>query len=129
MANEYRAANNTEVLLYRILSQLASGISTTPGAPAADYTFVDDGRQVVPVLGTPVALSSSTPIKSVTIQAELTNTGVIAVGSTTVDAAEPTRTGASLEAGDTITINIDDLAKVFIDATVIGEGVTFIYFN
>ena len=129
MANEFRAANNTEVLLYKLLQKLTTGISTTPAPPGADYTTIGDGRKVVAVAGTAEAIAASTAVKSVTIQAELLNAGVISVGTTTVDADEPTRTGIALESGDTITIDVDDLSKVWIDAENSGEGVTFIYFN
>ena len=99
------------------------------GSGSSPYTAIGDGRKVVALAGTAEALGVSTVIKSVTIQAELNNTGVIAAGSSTVVADEATRTGSALEPGDTITIDADDLAKVFIDSTVDGDGVTFILFN
>jgi hypothetical protein len=51
------------------------------------------------------------------------------VGGSTCIALLATRQGTPLEAGDSYSIDIDDLADVFIDATVSGEGVTFTYFT
>ena len=53
--------------------------------------------------------------------------GWIAVGATGVDATEATGTGVLLDAGESITMPVDNLADVFIDATVSGEGVRFTY--
>jgi hypothetical protein len=128
MGKEFSTHTNTEVLLYRILNQLSNGLTATVDG-GADYGVIENGRKVVATAGTAEALAASTAVKMVTVQAELSNTGVITIGTTTVDAAEPTRTGIALEAGDTITLDLDDLAKVYIDATVNGEGVTFVYFN
>lgn len=97
--------------------------SRTPGAS----TVVAD-RKVVTTAGTAVALvSSSTPAIWVAVTAETDNTGLIAVGGSTVVAAQATRKGVPLNPGDTITFSTDDLADVYIDSTVNGDGVTFTY--
>ncbi len=72
---------------------------------------------------------SPTPCKRVIIMAMLSNTGEIVVGGSTVVAAEATRQGIPITAGQSIQIDIDDLYKIYLDATVGGEGVTFVYFT
>ena len=87
-----------------------------------------DGRKVVAAAGTAETLvASSTPCREVTITAETDNTGVIAVGASTVVAALGTRRGTPLLAGDSDNQGVVDLALVFIDSTVNGDGVTFRY--
>ena len=94
---------------------------------AEGTTTVGDGRQVVGTPGTAVALATSTIIKEVTVTSELTNTGVICVGGSTVIAASATQRGSPLYPGDSITLKASDLAEVFIDATVATDGVVFTY--
>lgn len=88
---------------------------------------IDDGVTTVTTAGTDVPLAASTACVSVTIQAQTDNTGLIAVGGAGVDATIATGTGNVLEAGDAITIDIDNLSKVYIDATVSGDGVRYTY--
>lgn len=95
---------------------------------------LSDNRRVVTTAGTRVLLSTtSTSVRSVTIQAETDNTGVIVIGGAgTVVAAQATRRGISLAAGDTIALttrddDVDDLTEIGLDATIDGDGVTYIY--
>lgn len=92
-------------------------------------TGIGHGNKTVTTAGTDVALASSTTCKSVAIQAFSTNTGVIAVGASGVDANVATGTGVALSAGETYLFDIDNLADVFIDSTVSGEGVRYTYFT
>lgn len=88
---------------------------------------ITDGRKVVAAAATAEALSAGTLLVNyVIITAETDNTGVIAVGASTVVAAEATRRGIPLNAGDSITLNSVDLSEVYIDATVSGDGVTYL---
>lgn len=86
---------------------------------------LDEGRKVVAAAGTAVVLGASTTIKEVLITAELNNTGVMCVGGSGVIAAEATREGTPLEAGESMRIVTSDLANVYIDSTVNGDGVTY----
>lgn len=86
-------------------------------------TGVGSGKTAVAVAGTQVALSASTVIKSVTIKALSTNTGIIYVGASTVSSAD----GFELNAGDTVSLDVDNLADVYVDSSVNGEGVSYIY--
>lgn len=89
-------------------------------------TTVSDGRKVVTTAGTRVSLSTATArVGSIAITAMQANTGVIVVGGATVVASVSTRQGTPLSAGDTITLDIDQLSDVYIDSTVNGEGVVF----
>jgi hypothetical protein len=88
-----------------------------------------DGTKVVTTAGTDVALALSTACKKVDIQAYTLNTGLIAVGFTGVDATEANGTGVILRAGDTYSLETDNLLDIYIDATVDGEGVRYTYFT
>lgn len=108
----------------------ANDTSTTNPLPIyQNITTIADGRTTVTTAGTRVALASSTACKNVAITAITSNTGIVVVGGSTVVAALATRRGTPLYAGDTICFDIDNLADVFIDSTVNGEGVTFTYFS
>jgi hypothetical protein len=91
---------------------------------------VADARKTVTTAGTRVALvASSTPARQVFITALSGNTGIICVGGSTVVASLSTRTGVPLSAGDTLAIDVADLAAFYIDSTVNGEGVSFLYLS
>ena len=90
-------------------------------------SIVGDGRQVVATPGTAVALAATTAIKEVTITAELGNTDLVCVGSSTVVAALATQRGTPLYPGDSVTLKSDDLAEVFIDAIDATDGVVYTY--
>lgn len=92
------------------------------------FRAIGHGVRVVTTAGTDVALTTtSTAAHWVVVQAQTDNTGWIAVGTSGVDATEATGTGVLLDAGESVTIPIDDLANVYIDATVNGEGVRYTY--
>lgn len=86
-----------------------------------------DGRKFVTTAGTREALATSTPCSIVIITAEANNTGVVVVGGRTVIAALATRQGIPLSAGDSITLTIDNLNKVWLDSMVSTDGVTYLY--
>src|SRR3990167_2104974 len=90
-------------------------------------TGIGHGIKTVTTAGTDEALAGSTVCKKVIIQSQTDNTGLIAVGTSGVDATEATGTGVILYAGDALEIEIDNLADVYIDATVSGEGVRYSY--
>lgn len=89
---------------------------------------IKDGRKTVTTAATREALvASATPAKKVIITAETDNTGVIAVGGSTVVALLASRRGTPLLAGDSFTLEVDDLIDVYLDTTVNGDGVTYTY--
>lgn len=83
-----------------------------------------DGRQVVTTAGTAVRLTSAA-VNAIAITAETDNTGTIVVGGSTVVAALATRRGTPLSAGQTYAVDTDDIADIYIDSTVNGDGVTY----
>ena len=94
------------------------------------YSTIADGIKAVTTAGTAVALvSSSTLCRMVQIQARPENTGVIVVGASTVVAASSTRRGIALVPGASVSIRVTDLVNLYLDATVSGEGVSYVYFN
>lgn len=104
--------------------------STTKQLTSEIYETITDGRKEVATAGTRVALAAaSTPCKFVVITAETNNTGLIVVGGSTVVAAEATRQGTPLNAGDHFGFPIDNLTKVYIDSTIDTDGVTFNYYT
>jgi len=110
------------------LGILRTALFDTSGNPVtipSTGTSVGNGRKVVASAGTAEALAASTTIKKVIICAETDNTDYIVVGGSGVIAALATRQGIPIGPGDTITIDVDNLADVFIDAVVSGEGVTY----
>lgn len=110
------------------LPALAAGTNII-GKVGHDVTGIGHGVKTVTTAGTDVALAASTTCKKVDIQAQTDNTGLIAVGGSGVDATEATGTGLLLSAGDVYTLEIDNLADVYIDSTVSGDGVRFTYFT
>jgi len=75
-------------------------------------------------------LAGSTACSQVILTAETDNTGIVVVGAAaTVVAAIATRRGIPLAAGDSLTLEIDNLADIGLDSTVSGDGVTFVYFT
>lgn len=89
---------------------------------------IENGRKTVTTAGTAEALESNDHIVAyVVITAETNNTGVITVGDSSVVAAVATRTGMPLSAGDSLTLHNIDLNNIFIDTTVNGDGVTYLY--
>ena len=107
---------------------LAAGTNVI-GKVGHDKTGIDDGRKTVTTAGTAETLAVSTAAKAVIITAETDNTGYVVVGGSTVVAALATRRGTPLNAGDTVALEIDNLADIYLDATVSGEGVTYTYSN
>lgn len=99
---------------YTIDSSMPSGATT-----------IGTGLTTVTTAGTAVSLGNSTACKQVTVQAKSTNTGNIYVGTTNVSSSN----GIVIWAGSSITISIDNINKIYIDADVNGEGVTYLYLN
>lgn len=101
------------------VTQPVSGtITANPTSPAT----ILNGQKLVTTAGTRVTLASSTTIKSVTIKALSTNTGIVYVGNATVSSSN----GLQLVAGDSVSLDISNLATINLDASVSGEGATYL---
>lgn len=85
-------------------------------------TTVYNGSKNVTTAGTRVALAASQAISSVTVKAKAANTGSIYVGDSTVSSSN----GFVLAAGEAISMDIDNLADIYLDSSVNGEGVTYV---
>lgn len=99
------------------LTPILTGVNILP------YSILGNGQQTVTTAGTRVQLASSTPTTTITIRAKSTNTGKIYVGTVTVTSSN----GFILSASETVSIDLDNLSKVYIDSSVNGEGVSYIY--
>ena len=85
---------------------------------------ISDGSQTVTTSGTRVQLTStSTPMFFAIITALSSNTGTIWVGGSTVASGR----GMPLVALQSCKVDVDDLSKIYIDSTVNGEGVSFVF--
>lgn len=86
-------------------------------------TTLYSGLKAVTGAGTAEALAASQAILSgVTIKALGTNTGTVYVGPSGVGSAN----GFALAAGEQVFVEIDDVAKIYVDAAVSGEGVSWL---
>lgn len=126
--NDVTVTSGTITAVTAITNALPAGTNAV-GKVGHDITGIGNGVTTVTTAGTDVALAGSTACKRVTIQAQTDNTGLIAVGATGVDATEATGTGIVLYPGDAFELDIDNLADIYIDSTVSGEGVRFTYFT
>lgn len=93
------------------------------------YQSFGSGRQTVTSAGTRVQLSStSVKCREVTVMSETDNTGLIAVGDSSVVAAEGSQRGIILlSGGSSVVLKINDLNMIYIDSSVSGDGVTYAY--
>jgi hypothetical protein len=92
---------------------------------------LDAGTKTVTTSGTPVALAASTRIGSIVITALAGNTKAVWVGGEATVSASGKK-GTPLLKGESVRFNasidkVDDLASVWLDSEVNGEGVGFSY--
>lgn len=121
-----------EMQLRELVQSLKSGGGSTMlggmSQPGEYYAVIGDGTKSVTSAGTAVALAATRPISRVDVTAKINNTGFIVVGGSTVVANQATRRGTPLAQGDTATLFVNDLAKVYIDAENSGDGVTYTFY-
>lgn len=111
-----------------VVAALPTGTNAI-GRTGHDITGIGHGVKTVTSAGTDEALAGSTACKRVTIQAQTDNTSAIAIGGSGVDATVATGTGILLYPGDVFELEIDNLADIYVDALVNGEGVRYAYFT
>lgn len=117
--------NSADGLLVNLGSN--NDVTITSGTVGHSSTGMAHGVKTIAAAGTDEAIAGSTAAKHIIIQAQTDNTGWCAVGGTGVDATIATGTGVLLGPGDSAPFNIDNLADVFVDCTVTGDGVRFTY--
>ena len=91
-------------------------------------TIVSD-RTAVPSAGVRVRLSTtSVSIFRIDVSADVGNDEVVVIGDENVVAASGSQKGTVLFAGNpSITIYIDDLNKLYVDAISAGDAITYTY--
>jgi hypothetical protein len=86
------------------------------------------GNTVVTTAGTRVPLSTTQAVIAwVIITAAPANTGKITVGGVDVVATADAELGVTLSAGDSITLPVNNLNSVYLDSTVSGDEVGYLY--
>jgi hypothetical protein len=103
---------------------MQTGTIVTSEGPRIEATL-KTGAMNVTTAGTAVSLGAITGIREVIIQAKRTNGGIIFVGPSTV--LNNDTNGIYLSKGEALHLYCTSLAEVFINSTVNGEGVTFLY--
>ena len=104
-----------------ITNRLLVNSTITGNISISPLTTVYNGFKTVPT-GTAEAIAASQAISSITIKALSTNTVSIYVGATGVT----TSTGFELEAGDSISLDIDNSADVFVISGSASQVIRFI---
>jgi len=87
------------------------------------FSTAGSGHKTVTAAGTAEMLAANQPCKSVVVKALSTNTGIIYVGVSTVDATN----GFELSASESVSIDISDLNKLYLDVSVSSEGVSYLW--
>lgn len=106
-----------------------SGALMLGASAAPNFSNIGVGNKSVAAAGTAEVLSTSTKCQKVEITAFETNTGIIVVGGSGVVAAAATRKGTPLSPGNTLTLNIHNLAKIYLDTTVSGDSVSYTWYD
>lgn len=101
----------------------SGGGASVVTANIAPPTNIGNGQKTVALAGTAEVLAASTTCKSITIKALVGNSGDVYVGSSSVTSAN----GFVLAAGDTVSLDIDNLADIYLDTSSDGDGVSYIY--
>ena len=90
------------------------------------YTKLQSSNGTVATAGTAVQVNPvSTPCAQLTITANEGNVGELVYGGSNVKAAVNGRIGTPLIQGQSVTLPIDDLSKVYLDAVTSGDGFSY----
>ena len=111
-------AKDSDDVARLLLTDSSGNLQINVNAPTTIY----NGQKVVADAGTREALGADQAILSITIKAHKTNTGNIFVGNNTVSNAN----GFILPPGEVVSLDIDNVADIYIDSAVDGEGVSWI---
>ena len=99
------------------LTPLLTGVNINP------YSILGNGVKAVATAGTAVQLATSNAIKTITIRAFSTNTGLIYVGNSSVSSAN----GFQLSAQESVSLDIANISTIWLDTSVSGSSVSYIY--
>jgi len=120
---------DTDVLndLYTALSSVAGDqlrVDVISNVLPSPPTTLASAKKTVTTAGTQVQLGTNT-CKSVSVKALASNTGVIYVGKSDVSSTD----GYELATGESVDIAIDNTNRIWIDSSVNGEGVKYLWVN
>lgn len=116
---------NQEVRNLRV-DPTTNALLVTDTITATSTSSYFDGRKEVATAGTAVALVAATkPFNWCLVQAELSNTGDVMVGASTVDETSATARGFRLSPGASVGLPAGDLLYVYADSAVNTDGVTY----
>lgn len=90
------------------------------------YTSIGTGRDTVTTAGTREQMAAQA-CNVVILTAETDNTGIVVVGDVGVVASLATRQGTPLNVGESVVLSVTNLNKLYLDVTVSGDGVTFLW--
>jgi len=90
------------------------------------HAKVGNGSLTITTAGSRVQLPSIS-CKTLTVQAGENNVGVVVLGGTLVVAAETTRSGVLLFPSQSISVNPQNLNQYYVDSTVSGDSILYIY--
>ena len=98
-------------------------IETAPVQVIPGFSL-NSGKINVATAGSPIQMHAiSSLLVTVTVKAKHNNTGKILIGNTQVSAT----TGYELWANEEVTLNLLDINLIWLDCSVNGEGVSYIY--
>lgn len=110
-------------ILWQNVSDWVTGTSASvPAVKLAGSGAITGAVQTVATAGTRIQLPNIA-CREVTLIAKKGNTGSIFVGDVNVSS---TVYGAELEAKDTVTIRVNNANLIYVDASVSGEGVSYV---
>lgn len=123
----FRSANpGLPAQIYAVLAYDGDPIASpvppsVPGAaptPGSAYTILGQKHHAHTAAGTPEHLHSSAPCSSLVFHADLTNTGLVYIGDSTLAASN----GYRLWPGDAVAFAVGNASQVWVDTDVDGEG-------
>lgn len=122
---------NTDISLEPLLNLalLSNGVNVSLYVTPAPYASMTSGRKTVAVPGTAEPLAAvSTPCKKLVVSAF--GNDMVSIGDSATLVASGSERGIILIPGnDPVTLEVDNLADVYIDAITAGDGVCFVYFT
>lgn len=113
------------VSLYNSSGSQLDSFPVTGSISVGGHSSVGTGKLTIDTAGTAQQLASDQECKRVHIRALSTNTGMIAIGDSNVSASD--EQGVLLFATQTLTLDVGNLNLIYIDASVSGEGVSYLY--
>lgn len=120
-SSETKIKNSSGSIINPATNEKLDTLIAAVGGASTDF---QGGAKTVTTAGVAVALSAvSVPCRRVNIRCSATNTGFIYIGGATVSST----VGLYLQPMDSILVEIDDLNKIYLDASTDGQSVVYAY--